>query len=147
MRNEEEQIEALLRGDLTGWIQEQIVSGSDMSDRNWHDFFSITPEALTQHVIERGFPLGAVWQPGHPPTEKNDRLVVEPGAAGQWRVYYIERGRASDERVYATRDEASRDAVLRLMNDAWVRTNQDYWYAHKRPTDVFPPFGGELPPR
>ncbi len=147
MRNEEEQIEALLRGDLTAWIQEQIVSGADMNDRNWHDFFSVTPETVTRHVTAKGFPIGAVWEPGQPMTEKNDRLVVEPGSTGAWRVYYIERGEASDERVYRTREEAARDAVLRLMNDAWVRTNQNYWYTHRRPDDVFPPFGGELPPR
>ena len=146
MRSEEEQIEVLLRGDLTGWVQEQIAFGKEMNDRTWYDFLSVTPEQVTAHALARGFPVGAVWSPPQPPTEKNDRLVVEPAADGAWRVYYTERGEADDERRFATREAAYRDAVDRVMNGAWVRLNHNYWAKHHREGDVFPALGGALPP-
>lgn len=147
MRSQEEQIEALLRGDLTAWLQEQIASGEEMNDRNWHDFFSITPDDVVARVMQRGFPLGAVWEAGHPMDHKDERLVVEADPVGRWRVYFIERGAASDERTFATREEAVRDAVTRVVGDAWVRTSANYWHTHHKPGEAFPPFGGALPER
>jgi hypothetical protein len=147
MRSEDEQIEVLLRGDLTAWVQEQIAFGSEMNDLTWNDFLSVTPERVTQHALERGFPVGAVWTAGQPPTEKNDRLVVESTDAGTWRVYYTERGDVDDERRFATREEAYRDAVDRVMASAWVRLNHNYWNKHHREGDVFPPLGGAMPPK
>jgi hypothetical protein len=50
-----------------------------------------------------------------------------------------------DERRFATREEAYRDAVDRVMASVWVRLNHNYWNKHHREGDVFPPFGGALP--
>lgn len=145
MRSQEEQIEALLRGDLTAWIQEQIMSGAEMDDLNWYDFFSVTPDDLVARVMAKGFPIGAVWEPGHPMELKNERLVVERDAQGRWRVYFTERDSVEDERTHATREEAVRDAVSRIVHDAWVSTSANYWHAHHKPGDVFPRYGGALP--
>lgn len=147
MRNEDEQIAVLLGGDLATWVRRQFAAGREMRDYTWFDFFSVTPEQLAAHALACGFPVGAVWSPGQPLTEKNDRFVVEPAAGGGWRVYYTERGADDAERHFATREEAYRDAVERVMRAAWVRVNHDYWAVHHRDGDVFPPFGEALPPR
>ena len=45
------------------------------------------------------------------------------------------------------REEAYRDAVDRVMASVWVRLNHNYWNKHHREGDVFPPFGGAMPPK
>ncbi len=143
MRNEEDQIEALLVGAIGDWALEQLDT-PDFSNVDFHDFFSVTPERVVAHVLARGFPHGAVWAPGQPPTEKNGRLVVEPAGAG-WAVYFADMGDRDRERVHARYEDAVADVVARLFDDAWVTLNHRYWHAHHPELDTLPPFGAPWP--
>jgi len=144
MRGEQEQIEALLRGDVTAWVSEQLSAPDALDDLDYHDFFSVTVDALVAYLVAHGAPIGALWMPGQPPTEKNDRLVVEP-AAGAWAVYYADHGDRYDERAHGTRDAALRDAVSRLCDAAWVSLNHRYWHAHHPELATLPAFNTPWP--
>lgn len=143
MRNEQEQIEALLVGGIGDWALQQLPV-PNFANVDFYDFFSVTPERVAAHVREHGFPHGAVWAPGQPPTEKNERLVVEPASQG-WAVYYADRGDRDQERVHPSYEDAVSDAVTRLFEGAWVTLNHRYWHAHHPELATLPAFGTPWP--
>lgn len=144
MRSAEEQIEALLRGGVGAWAAEQLDSPGDFDDRDFFDFISVSVDDVVGHVMAHGAPSGAVWLPGHDPVERDDRYVVESDGAA-WKVYYAARNRERDRRVFARYDDAVRDAVMRVFDDAWVTLSHNYWHAHHPELERLPPFGAPWP--
>ena len=144
MRNEDEQIEGLLRGGVGDWADEQVSSPTEFEDLDFHDFFSVTPDQVAQHVLRVGFPIGVVWAPGQPMQEKDDRYVVEPSGA-IWKVYYTQRGCEQDCVNFATREAAVFDVVMRVFESAWVMLGHRYWHAHHPELLCMPAFGVPWP--
>lgn len=144
MRSADEQIEALLRGGVGEWAAEQLDTPGDIDDRDFFDFVSVTVDEVTAHVRARNVAGAALWVPGNDPSERDDRYVVEP-SGDAWKVYYAARGRERNLRVHANYDEALRDAVSRLFDDAWVALSHNYWHAHHPELERLPAFGTPWP--
>ncbi len=144
MRTKTEQIEEILRSNTEAWARSQLPLGDTLADHPYQDFISVTPDEVVVHVLANGFDPRTVWTPGNPPAEKDDRIVVEPKGA-QWTCYYTERGGRSDERMFDSREEAVRDAVMRLLAIAWSALNVRYWHRHHPTVERMPAFGQPWP--
>jgi hypothetical protein len=144
MLSKAEQIAAILGESTVLWASAQLPPGDDLADHQYPDFISVTPDEVVAHVLAHGFDPRRVWTPKDPPVQKDDRLVVEPKGAG-WTTYYTERGDRDDERTYDTREEAVRDAVMRLLEHAWTSLGVRYWHRHHPELDALPGFGEPWP--
>jgi hypothetical protein len=144
MRSKTEQIEHILRKDTETWARSQLAAGQSLADFKYTDFISATPDEVVAHVLANGFDPSAVWTPGEPNSEKDDKLVVEPQGA-QWVCYYIERGVRSEERTFDSREDAVRDAVMRLLDAAWTMLNHRYWHRYHPTLPRMPDFGQPWP--
>ena len=144
MRSKSEQIDAILRGNTEAWARSQLTPGDTLTDHQYTDFVSVTPDEVVAHVLANGFDPHTVWTLEDPPSQKDDRLVVEPKGA-QWTCYYTERGGRDDERTFDTREEAVRDAVMRLLATAWSALNVRYWHRHHPTLERLPRFGQPWP--
>ncbi len=144
MLSKPEQIAAILQDNTVPWATKQLPQGDDLDDHEYADFISVTPDEVVDHVLAHGFDPRTVWTPNDPPAQKSDRIVVEPKGAG-WTTYYTERGDVDDERTHGTRDEAVRDAVMRLLDRAWTSLNVRFWHRHHARLATLPPFGSPWP--
>lgn len=144
MRPEAEQLDAILNQDVSAWVREQVADFSDLDDRDYRDFISVTPDQAVARVLRDGFNSRAVWTPGMPPHEREDRLVIEQSPRG-WEVFYYERGDRSAEATHATYEAAVRDVVMRLFDNAWTTLNHRYWHAHHPELTQLPAFGAPWP--
>jgi hypothetical protein len=140
MRSKAEQIAELLGGNTVNWAVSQFPADPKLADHQYSDFISVTPDEVVAHVLEHGFDVRAVWTPGHPRPERDDRLVVEPKGA-EWACFYTERGSRSRERTYPDKEGAVRDAVMRLLDRAWTSLNSAYWHHHFPKLEQMPDFG------
>ena len=144
MRSTAEQIQAILRENTSSWAKSQLAPGELLDFYQYSDFIDVTPDEVITHVNARGFDPSRVWTHNDPPSEKDDKIVVEP-EGGKWTVYYSERGNRSDQRTFDTQAEAVRDAVMRLMSSAWSALNHRYWHRHHPSLPRLPAFGEPWP--
>ena len=146
MRSKTEQIEQILRGNTEPWARSQLAPGEKLEDFQYSDFISVTPDEVVAHVLANGFDPSTVWTPKDPPSDKDERIVVEPEGA-KWTCYYSERGGRSDEQTWDTQADAVRDAVMRLLSAAWSALNVRYWHRHHPTVAKLPAFGQPWPPK
>ena len=146
MRSKDEQIDAILRQRTWEWAHRQLPSGETIDDHPYEHFVSVTPDEVVAHVLAHGFDTRAVWTPGQPPQQKDGSLVVEPSGT-RWLVYYTERLQRRDERAFDRYEDAARDAVMRLMDSAWIGLSHRYWHRHHPELPRLPDFGEPWPVR
>jgi len=146
MRSKTEQIEHILRGETETWAHAQLGMGQTLADRQYSDFISVTPDEVVAHVLARGFDPRAVWTQKEHPSQRDNRIVIEPMGA-KWATYYTERGSRDDERTFDREIDAVRDVVMRLLDSAWTALNVRYWHRHYPMLERLPDFGEPWPSR
>lgn len=122
----EEQIRAVLSGDVWHWALPQLPPGLSIDDLRFRDFIAITEDDILAHVAAHGFGDGIVVEGG----DANECHCLVPDGQGRWAVYYSERGARSRETVVDDLDAARREVVHRLMDSARISLNHRYRLAH-----------------
>lgn len=76
---------------------------------------------LATELTELGIdPRAYSLEGGH----ENDTYCVDTFGAGRWRVYYTERGREFNEKIFYSEDEACRYLLGRLSSSPSVYLNR-----------------------
>ena len=124
----EEQIAAILGPNIFRWAASRLPKGVSLDDVRFRDLISVTENDVRAHVTHHGFDSRVVAEDA----VMDDRIcIVHSGAS--WRVFYTERGKASAEAQFESKDSASADVVRRLMRLARINLNSRYWHAHGLP--------------
>ena len=102
------------------------------ADENY-DFISVTEDEVIAYVETHGFDPDLVFESRDPKAWRSvpadDHLcLIDHG--GRWEVCYAERGERSQAAEFATRTEAVRNLVRRMMGTAWIGLNAAYRDKH-----------------
>jgi hypothetical protein len=130
MRDKEEQIKAILKGDTFHWALDQLVPGESIENKKYSDFVSVSVEDIYDYVMANGFPLNTVeelrkGEAGY----YYDNLRIEEVENG-WEVYGIERDRKSVIMLFPSLEEARKETLRRKIVSAKVELNHRYCLAH-----------------
>jgi hypothetical protein len=130
MKPTEEQIVAILSGNVSEWARSQLGPGQSMDDRRYSDFISVTPEEIEDYVRQKGFPGTYVKEAplGHSSVADDQLCIVEQPSG--WEVYYIERGVKSERSYFTAHLDARREVIGRMVESAKVMLNHRYRHAH-----------------
>lgn len=124
-----EQIRAILSPSVFRWAVEQLPAGRSIDDVKFSDLISVTEDEIFTYVQENGFDPNTVVE-RRAASGADDRICLLPEPDGRWRVYYIERGIKSGERVLPSEAEARREVVRDLLRSARIALNHRYRLAH-----------------
>ena len=143
MKSPDEQIRAILGTDVYRWARSQLAPGESLEDKQFCDFISVTEDEVIAYVETHGFDPDLVFESRDPKAWRSvpadDHLcLIDHG--GRWEVCYAERGERSQAAEFATRTEAVRNLVRRMMGTAWIGLNAAYRDKHY-PGRVLPKYG------
>ena len=133
MKTKEEQIKAILSWNTFRWACEQLSDSSEIDQKKYADFISVTAEEICEFVRTNGFDDRAVFvcstQDRWDNFKSDDHLCICEEKGG-WIVFYTERGQRSAEARFSTREQAEAEIVRRLIVSAKVSLNHRYKNAH-----------------
>jgi hypothetical protein len=130
MKTEIEQIHAIFEGDTFHWAINQLLPNENIDNKRYSDFISVHFDDIEEYIRENGFPSGTIEEveKGQSPL-RDDCLCMEEKTNG-WEVYYIERGKRSEQKVFQSLFEARREVIRRMIASAKIVLNHRYRNAH-----------------
>jgi hypothetical protein len=126
----EAQIRAILASGTWEYALAHLSDRETIDDIRFRDLITVSEDDVYAHVLEHGFDERRVSERRADPIMDDGKFCILPSQDGRWRVFFLERGQRSPERVLPSLAAARKHVVHELLRSARISLNHRFKLAH-----------------